>query len=97
MYGFPRKGENEDRKIFTVVQPDVCVICDPLKVDARVAPGPRYVIEILSPGNNKRKYVINLKCMKNRVFLNTDNITTGYNIFKIYIDKWALSGFETDE
>ena len=52
----PRKGENEDRKIFTVVQPDVCVICDPLKVDARGCTGPPdIVIEILSPGNNQKE------------------------------------------
>ena len=52
----PRKGDNEDKKIFTVVQPDVCVICDPTKVDARGCTGaPDIVIEILSPGNNKKE------------------------------------------
>jgi Uma2 family endonuclease len=52
----PRKGEHEDKKIFTVVQPDVCVICDALKVDARGCTGaPDIVIEILSPGNNQKE------------------------------------------
>lgn len=51
-----KKGEKEDRKIFTVVQPDICVICDPSKVDARGCTGaPDIVIEILSPGNNEKE------------------------------------------
>jgi len=51
----PRKGETDD-KIFTVVQPDVCVICDTAKVDARGCTGaPDIVIEILSPGNNQKE------------------------------------------
>jgi Uma2 family endonuclease len=52
----PRKGENDDKKIFTVVQPDVCVICDASKVDARgCTSAPDIVIEILSPGNNQKE------------------------------------------
>lgn len=52
----PRKGENEDQEIFIVVQPDICVICDPLKIDARGCTGaPDIVVEILSPGNNKKE------------------------------------------
>lgn len=44
----PRKGkQNED--ITTVVQPDICVICDPTKIDMRGCLGaPDWVIEILS-------------------------------------------------
>ena len=52
----PRKGENEDRKIFTVVQPDICIICDLAKVDDKGCTGPPdIVIEILSPGNNQKE------------------------------------------
>jgi len=52
----PRKGEKDDKKIFTVVQPDVCIICDPSKVDTRGCTGaPDIVIEILSPGNNQKE------------------------------------------
>jgi Uma2 family endonuclease len=52
----PRKGENEDKKIFTVVQPDICVICDPKKIDKRGCTGaPDIAIEILSPGNNQKE------------------------------------------
>jgi Uma2 family endonuclease len=43
-------------KIDTVVQPDICVICDPSKLDERGCIGaPELVVEILSPGNSKRE------------------------------------------
>ncbi|MDB4918838.1 Uma2 family endonuclease [Mucilaginibacter sp.] len=46
----------DDKEIITVVQPDVCVICDPKKVDDKGCIGtPDIVIEILSPGNNKKE------------------------------------------
>ena len=52
----PRKGENDDKKIFTVVQPDVSIICDSSKVDERGCTGaPDIVLEILSPGNNQKE------------------------------------------
>ena len=39
-----------------MVQPDLCVICDPSKIDeAGCLDAPDLVIEILSPGNNKRE------------------------------------------
>lgn len=41
---------------YTVVQPDLCVICDLEKIDARGCNGaPDLVVEILSPGNAKRE------------------------------------------
>lgn len=43
-----------DREITTVVQPDICVICDLQKIDKKGCLGaPDIVVEILSPGNNK--------------------------------------------
>jgi Uma2 family endonuclease len=43
-----------DNDIYTVLQPDICVICDPEKIDSKGCIGaPDIVIEILSPGNNK--------------------------------------------
>lgn len=50
---FP-KGSKEDHKIHDVVQPDICVICDPEKLDDRGCIGaPDLIVEILSPGNSK--------------------------------------------
>lgn len=38
-------------KVNTVVQPDICVICDPTKIEAQGCHGaPDWIIEILSPG-----------------------------------------------
>jgi Uma2 family endonuclease len=52
----PRKNETEDKKISTVVQPDLCVICDQSKIDVRGCVGaPDIVVEILSPGNNTKE------------------------------------------
>ena len=50
------KGPNAaDTAITTVVQPDLCVICDPTKIDKRGCHGaPDWVIEILSPGTASR-------------------------------------------
>jgi Uma2 family endonuclease len=40
----------------TVVQPDICVICDSNKLDEQGCNGaPDLVVEILSPGNSKRE------------------------------------------
>ena len=51
----PRKSK-EDKDIITVLQPDVCVVCDPSKLDKRGCIGaPDIVVEILSPGNNAKE------------------------------------------
>lgn len=45
-----------DGKIMTVVQPDICVICNPDMLDEKGCAGsPDLVIEILSPGNSRRE------------------------------------------
>ncbi len=45
------KGEDT-----TVVQPDLCVVCDPAKLDERGCAGaPDLIVEILSPGNSSRE------------------------------------------
>ncbi len=51
----PPNKANSD-KIDTVVQPDLCVICDLSKMEKQGCVGaPDLVIEILSPGNSKRE------------------------------------------
>ncbi|MCZ4244813.1 Uma2 family endonuclease [Pedobacter punctiformis] len=52
---FPKESI-DDKAIFTVLQPDICVICDKTKLDDRGCVGaPDLVVEILSPGNNKKE------------------------------------------
>jgi len=51
----PRKSK-EDQEITTVLQPDICVICDSTKLDDKGCIGaPDIVVEILSPGNNRKE------------------------------------------
>ncbi len=51
----PRKSKR-DEDVITVVQPDICVVCDPAKLDKRGCIGaPDVVIEVLSPSNNRKE------------------------------------------
>ena len=61
----PRKSK-DDKDIITVLQPDICVICDKSILDAKGCLGaPDIVVEILSPSNNvtelENKYEIYLE------------------------------------
>ena len=48
-------GANGDEQILTVVQPDICVVCDRAKLDDRGCLGaPDWIVEIISPGNTAR-------------------------------------------
>jgi Uma2 family endonuclease len=50
------KQSTADYQITTVVQPDLCVICDRSKIDEKGCIGaPDLIIEILSPGNSKKE------------------------------------------
>ena len=52
---FPRNGETANDKIDTVVQPDVCVICDLSKIDKLGCCGaPDMIVEILSLSTAKK-------------------------------------------
>ena len=45
----------DDKKVLTVVQPDICIICDPNKRDSRGCNWvPDLIIEILSPGTSRK-------------------------------------------
>jgi len=45
----PKYGEKADEQIYNVVQPDICVVCDPSKIDKRGCLGaPDLVIEVQS-------------------------------------------------
>lgn len=52
---FP-KDSKANEAIYTVLQPDICVVCDKSKLDDKGCIGaPDLVVEILSPGNNKKE------------------------------------------
>jgi Uma2 family endonuclease len=50
-----KKSIVANQDIFSVVQPDLCVICDKTKIDSKGCLGsPDWIIEILSAGNSKK-------------------------------------------
>jgi len=52
----PVQNRKKDDEITTVVQPDLCIVCDPNKIEARgVIGAPDFVVEILSPGNSRKE------------------------------------------
>lgn len=54
-----KKSLLHSNEIYTVVQPDLCVICNPEMLDAQGCNGaPDWIIEILSKGNAKREMQI---------------------------------------
>ncbi|MBO0932867.1 Uma2 family endonuclease [Fibrella aquatilis] len=54
-----KKSQKADKDIYTIVQPDLCVICDLDKLDERGCLGaPDLIVEILSPGNSAREMKI---------------------------------------
>jgi Uma2 family endonuclease len=56
----PKSGE-PDSAVDTVVQPDVLVVCDPAKLDARGMRGaPDWVIEVLSPATAGHDQIVKL-------------------------------------
>jgi Uma2 family endonuclease len=51
-----RKSILVNKDVFTVVQPDLCVICNPEFLDKKGCNGaPDWIIEILSKGNSKKE------------------------------------------
>jgi len=53
------KSKKANKDIYTVVQPDLCVICDREKLDEQGCIGsPDLIVEILSPGNSKKEMKI---------------------------------------
>jgi len=51
-----KKFVKANQEVYTVVQPDLCVICDHKKLDSKGCLGaPDWIIEILSKGNSKKE------------------------------------------
>lgn len=45
-----------NKDVYTVIQPDICIICDNAKLDEKGCKGaPDLIVEILSPGNSKKE------------------------------------------
>ena len=51
-----KKTIKANKDVFTVVQPDLCIICDETKLDDKGCIGaPDLIVEILSPGNSTKE------------------------------------------
>ena len=51
----PKKSTSKEKEVYTVVQPDLCIICDQAKLDDKGCTGaPDLVVEILSPHTSKK-------------------------------------------
>ena len=51
-----RKSVKANQDVLTVVQPDICIICDDTKIDEKGCIGaPDLIVEILSPGNSSKE------------------------------------------
>lgn len=69
------KSVKANKDVFTVIQPDVCVVCDESKLDKKGCFGaPDLVVEILSPGNSTKE-------MKTKKLLYEENEIREYWIF----------------
>lgn len=52
----PRFDKQQNKEIWTVVQPDICMICDLTKLDdAGCIGAPDWVVEVLSPSNTQKE------------------------------------------
>lgn len=52
----PHFNKKKNKEVITVVQPDICVVCDPKKLDKKGCIGaPDLIIEIVSPGNSRKE------------------------------------------
>ena len=69
------KSDKVNKELLTVVQPDLCVICDESKLDTAGCVGaPDLIVEILSPGNSSKE-------MRVKKQLYEENLVREYWIF----------------
>ena len=55
----PKNGETADNQIYTVLQPDICLVCDPSKIDEKgIIGAPDLVVEVQSPSTARYTYDI---------------------------------------
>ncbi|MBO2008602.1 Uma2 family endonuclease [Hymenobacter negativus] len=89
-------GVNGDQEITTVVQPDICVICDRTKLDDRGCVGsPDWIVEILSPGNTARDTKIKFDLYEESGVLEYWIVFPGVKTVAVYVlegDQYQLAG-----
>jgi Uma2 family endonuclease len=98
---FPKQTQKNDDDIYSVVQPDLCVICDESKLDERGCIGaPDLIIEILSLSNSKHDLVTKKKLYEENGVLEYWIVYPNDQILHKYVlinDKYELEGVFTRE
>ena len=89
LLGKPFRRKVKDDEIFTVVQPDVIVVCDPEKLsDPRSINGaPEMVVEVLSPGNTKTETKHKLNLYEENAVLEYWVVHPPYKYVEVYLLK----------
>jgi Uma2 family endonuclease len=89
-----KRKSTTDNTIIDVVQPDLCVICDPSKIDKRGCLGaPNLVIEIVSKGNTKLELEQKFKLYEENGVQEYWIVQPGdqtVSVFDLVQDKYAL-------
>lgn len=81
---FPN-GEN-DEETYTVVQPDICVICDVSKLDDKGCVGaPDLIIEILSPSTAEKDAKIKFQLYEEHGVKEYWMVEPDYNLVEVFI------------
>ncbi len=98
----PKNGEKDGRLIYTVVQPDICVICDPAKLDDKGCLGaPDLIIEIVSPSNSKHDVDTKFHLYQRHGVREYWIVFPDQKIINVFIlndkDKYEIVGMYTEE
>ena len=95
------KYSKNDKEITTVVQPDICIICDPSKLETNGCNGaPEMIIEILSINNNKHDVVTKKKLYQDSGVLEYWIVSPFTNIIDVFLlenHKYVLQAQYTEE
>lgn len=97
----PDYKPGNNKKVFTVVQPDICVICDASKLDDNGCVGPpEFIIEITSPSTSKKdfneKYYLYESAGVNEYWIVVPEMDTVYTFF-LENGKYTQTGFYEKE
>ena len=99
----PRKHKITNEAVTTVTQPDLCVICDPTKLDKAGCVGaPDWMIEVLSKGNTKKEMKEKFEAYQDAGVLEYWIVQPAYDNILVYVlengkFQIALTLFSEDE
>ena len=99
----PRKHKITNEAVTTVIQPDLCVICDPAKLDKAGCVGaPDWIIEVLSKGNTKKEMKEKFEAYQDAGVLEYWIVQPAYDNILVYVlengkFQIALTLFSEDE